>query len=50
MNTFIWLITAIPYLIPLALLAGAVLLVLKLLKKLKIRKKAKKEKPEETEQ
>ena len=48
-NTFIWLITAIPYLIPLALLAGAVLLVLKLLKKLKIRKKAKKEKSEETE-
>ena len=29
-NTFVWMITIIPYLIPLALIAGAVLLVLKL--------------------
>jgi hypothetical protein len=48
-NFFIWLITVIPYLIPLALIAGAVVLAVKLLKKVKIRKKAKKEKPTETE-
>lgn len=40
-NFFIWIITVIPYLIPLALIGGAVLLVLKLGKKLK-NKKAKK--------
>ena len=48
-NFFIWLITVIPYLIPLALITGAVVLAVKLLKKVKIRKKAKKEKPTETE-
>ena len=41
-NFFIGLIAAIPYLIPLALIAGVVLLVLKLFKKLKAKKKAKK--------
>jgi hypothetical protein len=48
-NFFIWLITVIPYLIPLTLIAGAVVLAVRLLKKVKIRKKAKKEKPTETE-
>ncbi len=39
-NTFVWLITAIPYLIPLALIAGVVLVVLKLtvLRKKKVEK------------
>ena len=37
-NAFVWLITAIPYLIPLALIGGAVLLVLKLFKKRKSKK------------
>lgn len=37
-NFFIWLITAIPYLIPLALIGGIVLLVLKLRNKRKSRK------------
>ena len=37
-NFFIWLITAIPYLIPLALIGGVVLLVLKLGKKRRSRK------------
>ena len=41
-NFFIWLIAAIPYLIPLALIGGAVVLVLKLFKKLKSKKKVKK--------
>lgn len=50
-NFFVWVLTAIPYLVPLALMAGIVLLVLKLGKKLKLKKKAKKSKPtEETEQ
>ena len=48
-NFFIWLITAIPYLIPLGLIAAAVVLVIKLLRKLKIRRKAKKENTEEKE-
>ena len=38
-NFFIWLITVIPYLIPLTLIAGAVLLVVKLIKKQKAKKK-----------
>ena len=42
-NFFIWLIAAIPYLIPLALIGGAAVLVLKLFKKLKLKKNAKKE-------
>ena len=46
-NFFIWLITAIPYLVPLALIGGVVLLGFKLGKKLK-RKKSKK--TNETEQ
>lgn len=37
-NTFIWLITVIPYLIPLALIGGVVVLVFKSGKKLKIKK------------
>ena len=37
-NTFIWLITAIPYLIPLALIGGAVLLVVRFFKKRKAKK------------
>lgn len=41
-NFFIWLITAIPYLIPLALIGGAVCLAIRFVKKLKIKKKAKK--------
>ena len=41
-NFFIWLIAAIPYLIPLALIGGAVVLVLKLFKKLKSKKMVKK--------
>lgn len=48
-NFFIWLITAIPYLIPLALIGGAVWFVLRLGKKLKIKKKAKRN-PTDTEQ
>ena len=45
-NFFIWLISAIPYLIPLALIGGAAVLVIKLLKKLKLRRKAKRNPPE----
>ena len=41
-NFFIWLLTAIPYLVPLALIGAVVLLVIKLGKKLKIKKKVKK--------
>ena len=41
-NFFIWLISAIPYLIPLALIGGVVFLVLKCIKKLNAKKKAKK--------
>ena len=37
-NTFIWLITAIPYLIPLALIGGVVLLVVRFFKKRKAKK------------
>ena len=44
-NFFIWLISAIPYLIPLSLFGGAAVLVIKLLKKLKLRRKAKKNPP-----
>lgn len=44
-NFFIWLISAIPYLIPLALIGGAAVLVIQLLKKLKLRRKAKKNPP-----
>lgn len=40
-NFFIWLIAAIPYLIPLALIGGAVLLIVKLGKKRKLKKEAK---------
>ena len=42
-NTFIWLITVIPYLVPLALIGGIVLLVLKGGKKLKLKKTKKNE-------
>ena len=48
-NFFIWLITAIPYLIPLALIGGAVVLAIKLLQKLKVTRKARKN-PAEPEQ
>ena len=44
-NFFIWVITVIPYLIPLGLITGAVILVIKLLKKLKLGRKAKKNPP-----
>ena len=46
-NTFIWLITVIPYLIPLALIAGAVLVVLKLTV---FKKKKAKKAPADTEE
>ena len=46
-NFFIWVITAIPYLIPLALIAGAVLVVLKLTV---FRKKKAKKAPADTEE
>ena len=49
-NFFIWIITVIPYLIPLALIGGAAALAMKLCKKLKIRRKAKKNKPADAEQ
>lgn len=45
-NFFIWLITVIPYLVPLALIAGVALLVVKLSKKVK-RKKAQENEPKE---
>lgn len=41
-NFFVWLITVIPYLIPLSLIGGAFWLALRLGKKLKLRRKAKK--------
>ena len=41
-NFFIWLITVIPYLIPLALIAGVIVLVLRFCRKRKMKKKAKK--------
>ena len=44
-NFFIWLVTAIPYLIPLALIGGAVLLVVRFFKKRKAKKN-----PADTEQ
>ena len=37
-NFFVWIITVIPYLIPLTLIGGVVLLVLKLCKKRKTKK------------
>jgi ABC-type multidrug transport system permease subunit len=37
-NVFIWLITIIPYLIPLALIGGVVLLVVRFFKKRKVKK------------
>ena len=46
-NTFIWLITVIPYLIPLALVAGVAVLGFKFGKKLKIKKRKKTPNPEE---
>ena len=48
-NAFVWVLTAIPYLVPLALIAGVAWLAFKLGKKLKLGKKAKKASPE-TEQ
>ena len=48
-NFFIWLLTIIPYLVPLALIGGVVLLIVKLCKKLKIKKEAKKN-PTDTEE
>ena len=48
-NFFIWLITVIPYLIPLALISGVALVAFRLGKKLRNRRKAKKA-PEETQQ
>ena len=47
-NFFIWILTVIPYLLPIALIGGVVVLVMKLGKKLKARKQAKK--PENTQQ
>ena len=46
-NTFIWLLTLIPYLVPLALIGGVVLAVLKLVKKVKKPRKTKPETPKE---
>ena len=46
-NAFIWLITVIPYLLPLALIAGVVVLAFKLGKKLKGKKKSKPAEPEQ---
>lgn len=46
-NAFIWLITVIPYLLPLALIAGVVILVVKGIKK---GKKAKNDNPPDTQQ
>lgn len=46
-NAFIWILTAVPYLVPLALIAGVALLAFKLGKKLKLGKKVKKAKTEE---
>ena len=48
-NFFVWLITVIPYLIPLALISGVALVAFRLGKKLRNRRKAKKA-PEETQQ
>jgi hypothetical protein len=45
-NTFVWILTVIPYLVPLALIGGVVLLVLKLTLR---RKKKEKKNPEETQ-
>jgi len=42
-NFFIWLLTAIPYLVPLALIGGGVVLILRLIKKAKLKKEAKRE-------
>ena len=48
-NFFIWLLTIIPYLVPLALIGGVALLIVKLCKKPKIKKEAKKN-PADTEE
>ena len=48
-NFFIWLITVIPYLIPLALISGVAMVAFRLGKKLKFKKKAKRS-PNDTEQ
>ena len=47
-NFFIWILTVIPYLLPVALIGGVVVLVMKLGKKLKAKKQAKK--PEDPQQ
>lgn len=47
-NFFIWILTVIPYLLPIALIGGVVVLVMKLGKKLKAKKQAKK--PENPQQ
>lgn len=47
-NFFIWILTVIPYLLPIALIGGVVILVMKLGKKLKAKKQAKK--PEDPQQ
>lgn len=47
-NFFIWILTVIPYLLPIALIGGVVVLVMKLGKKLKAKKQAKK--PEDPQQ
>lgn len=47
-NFFIWILTVIPYLVPIALMVGVVVLVMKLGKKLKAKKQAKK--PEDPQQ
>lgn len=49
-NAFVWLLTAIPYLVPLALIGGVALLAFKLGKKLKLSKKAKKNNAADTQQ
>lgn len=46
-NTFVWILTMIPYLIPLVLIVGVVVLAFKLGKKIKPRKKTKKENTEQ---
>jgi len=47
-NFFVWILTVIPYLLPIALIGGVVVLVMKLGKKLKAKKQAKK--PEDPQQ
>lgn len=49
-NAFVWVLTVIPYLLPLSLIVGAVYLAVKLIRKLKQPRKAPKNKPEQPQQ